>query len=140
MVAVGDKMGLETFALINSLGQVINHVVIDKEADNFEQVMADQLEFWACTRYVETTDENPIIVLNDDPEIWTTHCDDPNCEQTGFTVPALPVTVEEIEPTHTPVVINGRTYPSDSLLIKDNAHLRPEGWELPEGEVEVELP
>ena len=132
-------MGLETFALINSLGQVINHVIIDKEADNFEQVMADQLEYWACTRYVETTEEQPVIILDNDPEIWTTHCDNPDCDKHGFNLPVIQSFVEPVL-NHTTIEINGRIYPSDSLLIKENAHLRPAGWEIPEGETEVALP
>ena len=84
-------MGLETFALINELGQVINHIVVDKEADNFEEIMVGQLEHWVCTRYVETTEEQPVIILDADPEIWTTHCDDPDCEKTGFNLPVTAV-------------------------------------------------
>jgi hypothetical protein len=36
-------------------------------------------------------------------------------------------------------MINGRAYPSNSLLIKENAHLRNPGWTIAEDEVEVSL-
>lgn len=137
-------MGLETFALINSSDQVVNHVVIDKEADNFETVMADQLAYWNCIRYVETTEDNSAIILHPSDEIWTTHKEDE-----GFVLPdmklyyeTLGIPVEEDiseDSEYEPITINGRVYPSDSLLIKENASKRPVGWVLPEDETEVSL-
>jgi hypothetical protein len=130
----------ETFALINDKDQVVNHIVIDKDDANFEVNMAGQLTHWACVRYVETTEEQPVIILDESPTIWTTHT-----EETGFVIPEeyLPPVVEPtplvILPDHETVVINGKTYPKDSLLIKENASLRPEGWVLPEDAVEVTL-
>jgi len=136
-------MPLETFALINALGQVVNHIVIDKDNENFESNMADQLAVFECTRYVETTEEQPVIILDESPEIWTTHCDNPDCEKTGFNLPEQKIIVEPIvdssnDPIET-VVIKGRTYPADSMLIKENASRRPAGWSFPEGVVEVTL-
>lgn len=137
-------MGLETFALINSTDQVVNHVVIDKEADNFEIVMADQLAHWNCVRYVETTEDNPLIILHESDEIWTTHTEDE-----GFVLPDMnlyyetlgqsPVLNIEEDSDFEAITINGRTYPSDSLLIKENASKRPANWVLPEDEEEVSL-
>ncbi len=125
-------MSKESFAIINDQDQVVNHILVDKDAPDFEQVMADQLAHWGCVRYVETTEENPIIVLDPSPVIWTTHT-----EETGFVLPT-PVFVSE-GAEHEKVVINGRTYPADSLLIQENAANRPVGWVLPDGEVEVSL-
>lgn len=133
-------MGLETFALINDKDQVVNHIVVDKEASDFEEVMAGQLTHWACVRYVETNAATDVIILDESPTIWTTHT-----EETGFVIPEeyLPPVLETtslvILPDHETVVINGKTYPKDSLLIKENASLRPEGWVLPEDAVEVTL-
>lgn len=132
-------MSKETFALINDLDQVVNHIVVDKEGADFQQVMADQLAHWGCVRYVETTVEQPVIILDESPEIWTTHT-----EETGFVLPegaTGSVQVEFIseERSHETVKIKGRTYPVDSLLIKENASTRPEGWVLPEGVEEVSL-
>jgi hypothetical protein len=128
-------MGLETFALINELGQVINHIVVDKEADNFEEVMAGQLEHWACTRYVETTEEQPVIILDADPEIWTTHCDDPDCEKTGFNLPVTetpPHTQARTWPEGIETIERKRSeLPDDSLLLEENASARPDGWVYP---------
>ena len=117
-------MGLETFALINDKDQVVNHVVIDKESSNFEEVMADQLEHWSCVRYVETTDDKPIIVLDEDPEIWTTHT-----EEEGFVLPEAYQTKITMPET----VKKKSELPTDSLLLEENASKRPEGWKWPEG-------
>jgi len=130
-------MGLETFAIINDNNQVINHIVVDKEADNFEEVMAQQLAVWGCVRYVETTEEKPVIILDPDPTVWTTHT-----ETDGFVIPEkyqpiLPI--EDNTPDHETVTINGKVFPADSLLIKENAHLRPEGYTIPAGAEEVSL-
>lgn len=139
-------MSKETFALINDLDQVVNHIVVDKEGADFQQVMADQLAYWGCVRYVETTEEQPVIVLDPSPEIWTTHT-----EATGFVLPEGYVTDENIiseqkplstnpaDYDHEIVIIKGRVYPADSLLIKENAARRPNGWVLPEGATEVSL-
>jgi len=125
----------ETFALINDQDQVVNHIVVDKDASDFEEVMVGQLAHWSCVRYVETTDEQPLIIFDPSPEIWTTHT-----EATGFVLPVMEATVVEEEVTSVDeVTINGRVYPVDSKLIKENAHLRPVGWVLPSFEVEVSL-
>jgi len=55
-------MSKETFAIINDQDQVVNHIVVGKDAPDFEQVMADQLAHWGCVRYVETTLEDVIIL------------------------------------------------------------------------------
>jgi hypothetical protein len=144
-VAIGDIMGLETFALINDQNQVVNHIVIDKEDSNFESNMAGQLEYWGCVRYVETTEEEPVIILDESPTIWTTHT-----EEDGFVLPeGINGTIEvafdvisEPDPeisSRPKVTINGKTYPADSLLIKENAAKRPAGWALPDDAVEVSL-
>jgi hypothetical protein len=99
--------------------------------------MADQLAHWECVRYVETNVEKDLIILDPSPEIWTTHT-----EQDGFVLPTISIANNIAEEAITPVeevTINGRVYPVDSKLIKENAHLRPEGWVLPEFEVEVSL-
>jgi len=136
-------MGLETFAIINDKDQVVNHIVVDKEASNFEEVMAGQLELWACVRYVETTEEQPVIVIDESDDIWTTHT-----EADGFVLPVHPNTIVEpnvLQIEHlevndgATVTINGRVYPTNSLLIKENASKRPQGYSLPEGQVEVSL-
>jgi len=126
-------MSKETFAIINDQDQVVNHIIVDKDAPDFEEVMAGQLSFWNCVRYVETTNEQPIIILDPSPEIWTTHS-----EETGFVLPTLNV-VPSVQDDHEKVTISGRVYPADSLLIKENADKRPAGWSLPAGEVEVSL-
>lgn len=136
-------MSKETFAIINDKDQVVNHILVDKDAPDFEEVMAGQLAHWGCVRYVETTEEQPVIILDPSPEIWTTHT-----EETGFVIPEQYVSKQDIvfiaegepsQPTHPQVTIKGRVYPADSLLIKENASLRPEGWVLPEGVMEVSL-
>lgn len=135
-------MGLETFALINDQNQVVNHIIVDKEGSDFEEVMAGQLEFWGCVRYVETTEEQPVIILDDSPEIWTTHTEDEGFVlPEGSIVPAIVLGMEtdEVAPLPETVIINGRKYPKDSMLIKENFARRPEGYSLPEGEVEVSL-
>lgn len=130
----------ETFALINDKDQVVNHIVIDKDDADFEKNMAVQLEHWGCVRYVETDAVTDIIILDESPTIWTTHT-----EEEGFVLPVeyLPPKLEEIfppvAPDHETVSIKGRIYPKDSLLLKENASHRPEGWVLPEGEKEVSL-
>ena len=128
----------ETFAIINDQDQVVNHILVDKDAPDFEEVMAGQLAHWGCVRYVETT-PNDIIDFYDDPHTWTTHT-----EETGFVLPTLPPPpfVDNRKPSECiegAVRIKGRIYPPDSLLIKENAHLRPEGWDFAEGVEEVSL-
>ena len=135
-------MGLETFALINDQDQVVNHIVLDKEDDNFESNMAAQLEHWGCVRYVETTEEQPVIIIDESPTIWTTHS-----EETGFVLPegvnvgTIDIVVEPDSETSTiaKVKIGGKTYPADSLLIIENAADRPAGWVCPDDAVEVSL-
>jgi hypothetical protein len=130
---------METFALINDKNQVVNHVVVDKDAPDFESVMQSLFEYWNCVRYVETTNDDEIVIhLDEDPEIWTTHT-----EEEGFILPSTPKpTVEEplirVNPEFE-VLIKGKRYPKDSLLIKENASLRPNDWVLPEGIEEVSL-
>jgi hypothetical protein len=133
-------MSKETFALINDNDQVVNHIVIDKDDANFESNMAGQLAHWGCVRYVETTLED-VIILDESPTIWTTHT-----ETDGFVLPegyrptAELIFASEVDVTpHPTVMIKGRKYPTDSLLIKENASERPEGWVLPEGVAEVTL-
>ena len=121
-------MGLETFALINDKDQVVNHIVIDKEASNFEEVMAGQLEHWACVRYVETTETQPVIIFDESDEIWTTHN-----EEQGFVLPDG----SYISPTSASPVIprtkNRSELPADSWLLEANKDNRPEDWEWPKG-------
>jgi hypothetical protein len=113
-------MSHETFALINENDQVVNHIVIDKDDANFESNMAGQLAHWGCVRYVET-DSETVIILDESPEIWTTHT-----EENGFTVPSdevlFPPQIREIKKSD---------LPADSKLLEENAHTRPEGWEFP---------
>jgi hypothetical protein len=136
-------MSKETFALINEQDQVVNHIVIDKDDTNFESNMAGQLEHWGCVRYVETDIEKDLIIIDESPLIWTTHT-----EADGFVVPVgynteiIETPAEVIEKPlwdGSKVTINGREYPSDSLLIKENAQYRYTGWVVPVDEVEVSL-
>jgi hypothetical protein len=134
-------MSKETFAIINDQDQVVNHIVIDKDDANFESNMADQLARWGCVRYVETDLQTDIIVLDESPEIWTTHTD-----ATGFVLPQttptpviVPTSKNPADYDHEIVIINDRVYPADSLLIRENASSRPAGWVLPSHEVEVSL-
>ncbi len=130
-------MSKETFAIINDLNQVVNHIIVDKDAPDFDQVMSDQLAHWGCVRFVETTEQQPVIIIDESPEIWTTHT-----EETGFLLPEsyLGSQVETIrEPLEHEVRVNGSIYPKDSLLFVENASLRPEGWTMPEGKVELSL-
>ena len=86
--------------------------------------MAGQLEHWGCIRYVETTEEKPIIILDESPTIWTTHS-----EEDGFVLP------EEYRPVESdpnaPIVRKKSELPADSLLLEENAHNRPDGWVFP---------
>ena len=117
-------MSKETFAIINDLDQVVNHIVVDKDTSDFEEVMTAQLAHWGCVRYVETTEEQPIIVLDESPTIWTTHT-----EETGFVLPVIPTVVSEpVKREKTKV--NKSSLPADSLLLEENAKNRPEGWDL----------
>lgn len=127
-------MTIKNIALINEHDQVVNHVIADVEDMSVLEMLYRE---WNAVRYVETK-ETDAIVLNPDPEIWTIHT-----EESGF-VPPAPIVVDLLPPIlaeseHETVVINGRTYPKNSRLIKENNHLRHEGWTLPEGEVEVSL-
>jgi hypothetical protein len=116
-------MSHETFALINDQDQVINHIVIDKDDANFEENMAGQLTHWGCVRYVETTPED-VIILDESPEIWTTHSED-----NGFTLPDIPLSTISLEVSARE--IKKSELPADSLLLEENADNRPEGWEFP---------
>lgn len=121
-------MGLETFALINDKGQVVNHILVDKESADFETTMAGQLEHWGCIRYVETTEDQPIIILDESPEIWTTHCNTEGCENEGQFI--LPNQFTPVDP-FAPMTKKKSELPSDSLLLEENASNRPEGWAFP---------
>jgi hypothetical protein len=146
-VAIGEIMSpIKNVALVNELGQVINHVVVDTEDTETMDALHEQ---WGTYRHVETSNED-IIILHESNEVWTTHCDDPDCEKTGFNLPDLevyakvqglekPPVFEIAEEKHKVITIKGREYPDDSLLIKENVSKRPNGWVLPEGEVEVSL-
>lgn len=119
-------MSKETFALINDKDQVVNHIVVDKEDTNFEQVMADQLAHWGCVRYIETTDTQPVIILDPSPEIWTTYDD-----EAGFVLPdgTFFDGVEYVQPR----TKKASELPDDSLLLEINKANRPDGWEWPKG-------
>jgi hypothetical protein len=119
-------MAIKNVALVNANDQVVNIVVVDVED---EVIIAGLHEFWGTVRWVEFDHDADDIILDESPEIWTTHT-----EETGF-VPPTPVAISTIGT----VVINGRTYPADSHLIIENAATRPAGWVLPEGQVEVSL-
>jgi len=143
-VAIGDIMGIQNIAIVNELGQVVNHVVADTDdTELIERLHAE----WGTHRFVVTTDED-VIFFDESDDIWTTHCDDPNCDKQGFTLPEARLTaIREAnvvvnpfaEPNHETVKINGRVYPADSHLIKENASDRPVGWTLPANEAEVSL-
>jgi len=143
---------IKNVALVNELGQVVNHVVVDTDDTKTIDALHEQ---WGTHRHVITEDD--VIILHPSEEVWTTHCDDSSCDKNGFTLPdwevyykalgielplATPIVYEE-PPTpsddYEEVTINGRVYPDDSLLIKENAHKRPKGWVLPDGAVEVSL-
>lgn len=139
---------IKNVALINELGQVVNHVVVD--TDDTETIAGLHKE-WQTTRFVETS-ENDVIHLSSAEDVWTTHCDDPDCDKTGFNLPEFERFAESVgivvptitlpapvENDFTEITINGRKYPDDSLLIKENASKRPVGWILPKGEEEVSL-
>ena len=137
-------MAIENVALINELGQVVNHVVVDTDD---KETMDALHETWETHRHVVTN--NDVIILDESPEIWTTHCDDPDCDKSGFnlpenyTQPVIPQPEISLNPNdydHEVVLINGRIYPADSWLIKENAHTRPKDWILPDGVEEVSLP
>lgn len=114
-------MSHETFALINDKDQVVNHIVIDKDDANFETNMAGQLAHWGCVRYVETDLENDVILLDESPEIWTTHT-----EETGFVLPVIETPI-----VREPIVRKRSELPADSWLLEENADKRPEDWEFP---------
>jgi hypothetical protein len=137
---VGVKMAIKNVALINANDQVVNIVIVDVED---EVTMVGLHEQWGTVRWVEFDHDADDIILDPSPEVWTTHT-----EETGFEIPesykTVTVVIEDAENTEetTPVeevTINGRVYPKDSLLIKENASRRPEGWVFPDGETEVSL-
>lgn len=126
-------MSKETFAIINDKDQVVNHIVVDKDNPDFEQVMAEQLAHWGCVRYVETTEEQPVIILDPSPEVWTTYS-----EEIGFVLPGGIYKSPE-----TGGIIQLRTkkaseLPDDSWLLEKNKANRPEGWKWPEGLTVIE--
>lgn len=114
----------ETFALINDKDQVVNHIVIDKDDEMFEENMAGQLAHWGCVRYAETTNETPLIIFDESPEIWTTHS-----ESDGFVLPEGYGIQAISQPEH--VIRKKSELPADSLLLEENAENRPEGWTWP---------
>lgn len=139
---------IKNVALINELGQVINNVVVD--TDDTETIAALHKE-WQTTRFVETAD-NDVIHLSVADDVWTTHCDDADCDKTGFNLPDFERFAESVgivvptitspapvENDFTEITINGRQYPDDSLLIKENAFQRPAYWVLPDGAEEVSI-
>jgi len=119
-------MSKETFALINDQDQVVNHIVIDKDDANFETNMAVQLAHWGCVRYVETTETQPVIILDESPEIWTTHNEDD-----GFVLPAPFTVVFNNDETLEPITRKASELPADSLLLAVNAANRPADWVFP---------
>jgi len=126
-------MTIKNVALINANDQVINIVVVDVED---EVTIAGLHEVWGTVRWEEFDYEADNIVIDPDPEIWTTHT-----EVDGFVPPEMPAVLVEETPS-TPieeVTINGKVYPKDSLLIVENTATRPAGWVLPNGAVEVSL-
>jgi len=131
-------MGIQNIAIVNELGQVVNHVVADTDdTELIERLHAE----WGTHRFVVTTDED-VLMFDESDDIWTTHCDDPNCDKQGFNLPEVrleAIAALHAEPPHETVKINGRVYPADSHLIKENASERPAGWTLPDDETEVSL-
>ncbi len=119
-------MGIQNVALINANDQVVNHVVVD--TDDAETIAALH-EQWGTVRYVVTAVED-VIIIDPSPVIWTTHT-----EADGFVPPISHEEPIAAEPTFVEITIGGRKYPSDSLLIKENASSRPAGWVLPAGDV-----
>lgn len=115
---------IKNVALVNELGQVVNHVVVDTDD---AETMAGLHEYWKTTRYVETT-ETDTIILDESDDIWTTHCEDPNCAEQGFTLP-IGYRVEEKEEEH--ITRKMSELPADSLLLEANKDKRPEGWVFP---------
>lgn len=139
---------IKSVALINKLGQVVNYVVVD--TDDEETINALH-ERWDTHRHAEPK-EGDTIILHESDEVWTTHCDDDSCENNGFTPPATDIyhkalgietpvleDIVESERIFKEIKINGKVYPDDSYLIKENASKRPQGWVLPEGAEEVSL-
>ena len=112
----------ETFALINDKDQVVNHIVIDKDDEGFEENMAGQLAHWGCVRCVETTEDKPLIIIDPSPEVWTTHTD-----EDGF----VPPESYRVDTTPEHVIRKKSELPADSLLLEENAGDRPEGWVWP---------
>jgi hypothetical protein len=121
-----EKTVFESFALINDKDQVVNHILVDKDASNFEEIMAVQLEHWGCVRYVETFDDEHLIILDPSPEIWTTHE-----EGKGFVLPNGQWTDAETGETFIPETKKISELPEDSLLLEKNKANRPEGWVFP---------
>jgi hypothetical protein len=127
-------MTIKNIALINANDQVVNIVIVDVED---EITLAGLHELWGTVRWAEFDHDADDIILDPSPEIWTTHT-----HSGGFVTPAIDYSatvvgedIIEIEE----VTINGRVYPTTSLLIVENAASRPDGWVLPDGESEVSL-
>jgi hypothetical protein len=127
-------MTIKNIALINANDQVVNIVIVDVED---ETTMSGLHEQWGTIRWAEFDHDTDNIVLDPNPEIWTTHTD-----SDGFIAPAIDSSDTDIVEDFIEieeVTINGRVYPRASLLIVENADNRPAGWVLPDGELEVSL-
>lgn len=124
-------MAIENVALVNELGQVVNHVVVD--IDDKETIDALH-KHWSTHRHVITSDED-VIILDDDPEIWTTHCDDDSCENSGFNTPPTPVNITWVNTNSNidtePIIRKASELPEDSLYLEKNKANRPEHWIWP---------
>ena len=127
---------IKNVALVNELGQVVNHVVVDTDDT---KTMDALHQHWNTHRHVETT-ETDVIILDADPEIWTTHCDNPDCDNQGFTLPNgskgtndLAEKLRELYGDPDAHVTKKKSeLPSDSWLLEENAHLRTAGWKFPD--------
>jgi hypothetical protein len=127
-------MAIENVALVNNLGQVVNHVIVDTDD---KETMDALHEVWGTHRHVVTTSED-IIKFEESSDLWTTHCNDPDCDKNGFNLPDYPA-IEDPEPSYKKIKIGENIYPSDSLLFKENAHNRPIGWVVPEDAEEMSI-
>jgi hypothetical protein len=124
-------MTIENVALVNSLGQVVNHVIVDTDDTETMSALHEQ---WGTERHVVTAIDD-VIILHESDEIWTTHCDDAKCETHGFNLPDKDKYLEAIGvKVESPITITERKIselPDDSWLLEKNAADRPEGWTFP---------
>ena len=132
-------MAIENVAIVNELGQVVNHIVIDTDDTETMEAIHKQ---WGTHRHVVTSDDD-VIIIDESPEIWTTHCDDPACENKGFNLPEgykpipAPEKIAEIiyEKYGNPdahITRKKSELPADSWLSEENASFRPTGWVFPD--------